>query len=225
MASALLRLFIAIELPESAARYIGDAIVRLRQQELPGIRWVRPEGVHLTLKFLGNTPEGRVQPIVAAMRKAAAGVAPFALQLQAVGAFPHLRAPRVLWVSAGHRPDPPHASVTQQESPETAGAEPALMLPKGPAMLEPLTQLQEWLEEALKAQGFARDRRAFSPHLTLGRINGRLSHLELERLTQAIDKIRELEPAALPVTELSLMESQLSREGAVYRRKAQIPLK
>ena len=215
-----LRLFIAIELPEVAARYIGDVIGRLRQQELQGIRWVRSEGVHLTLKFLGDTPESRVQPIVAAMRKAAAGFAPFLLQLQGAGAFPHLRTPRVLWVSAGHHPVPPFESAPQKASLETVGAGPALSLANGPALVEPLTQVRERLE----AQGFARDRRAFSPHLTLGRLNGRLSPLVLERLTQAIDKIRELGPAELPVTALSLMESQLSRDGAVYRRKAQIPL-
>ena len=222
--ASILRMFIAIELPEEAARYISDVIARLRQQELQGIRWVRPEGVHLTLKFLGDTPESRVQPIVAAMRKAAAGVAPFVLQLQGAGVFPHVRAPRVLWVSAGHRPDPPFESVPQKASPENVGAEPALSLAKGPALLEPLTQVRERLEEALEAQRFARDRRAFSPHLTLGRVNGRLSPLALERLTQSTDRIRELGPTELPVTALSLMESQLTREGAIYRRKAQILL-
>ena len=189
-----LRLFIAIELPEALIRHIGDVIERLGREGLPGIRWVRTEGIHLTLKFLGNTPESLVQPIIGAMRTATADVAPFVLQVQGAGAFPHIRAPRVLWT--GVQGD-----------------------------LEPLIHIRGRLEQALETQGFARDQRAFSPHLTLGRINGRLSPQELERLDQAIEEIRGLEPVELPATALSLMESRLTRGGAVYRRKAQLPLK
>jgi len=193
MTSSTLRLFIAVELTEAATRHVGEVIGRLRQAELPGIRWVRPEGVHLTLKFLGNVPESQVQPIVEAMGMAAGGVAPFALRVQGVGAFPHARAPRVLWV--GIQGD-----------------------------LEPLTRLQERLEETLEVEGFSRELRSFSPHLTLGRVKGRFSSVEVERLARAMDRLGEVGPTGLPVTHLSLIESQLSREGAVYLRKAQITL-
>src|SRR3990172_2239746 len=96
-----LRLFIAIELPEAVTEHIGRVIGMLRQQEIPGIRWVKPQGVHLTLHFLGDTPQSRIQSIVAAMRMATTGVAPFLLQVQGVGVFPHMRAPRVLWMGVG----------------------------------------------------------------------------------------------------------------------------
>ena len=184
----------AIELTEAVTWHIGEVIRRLRQQELPGIRWVRPEGVHLTLKFLGNVAESRVQPIAAAMGRAAEGVAPFVLQVGGVGVFPHLRAPRVLWVGVQGN-------------------------------LEPMVQLHERLEEALEAHGFVKEQRAFSPHLTLGRAKGRLSSPDLQRLAQAIDWLRDIGPAELPVANLSLMESRLTRDGAVYHRKAQILLR
>ena len=188
-----LRLFVAIELPEAVTWHIGEVIRRLRQQELSGIRWVRPKGVHLTLKFLGNVPESQVQSIVDAMGRASEGVAPFVVQVQGVGVFPHPRAPRVLWV--GIQGD-----------------------------LAPLVQLHERLEEALEARGFVREQRAFSPHLTLGRMRERLSPTEVQRLAEAMDGVREMGPVELPVTDVSLMESQLNRGGAVYRRKAQISL-
>lgn len=194
MNAETLRLFIAVELPEVVVRHIGQVIGRLRQQDLPGIRWVRPEGVHLTLKFLGNVPESHVQAIAEAMGWAVAGVAPFVLHVRGVGVFPHLRAPRVLWV--GVQGD-----------------------------LERLVQLHQRLEEALEAQGFTKEQRAFSPHLTLGRVRGRLLPPEIQRLAQTMESLREIGPVELSVTGLSLMESRLTAEGAIYRRKAQTPLK
>lgn len=192
--SDTLRLFVAIELPEAVTQHIGEIIGRFRQQELPGIRWVRPQAVHLTLKFLGNVPESQVQAIVGAMQTAATVAAPFLLQVQGLGVFPHPRSPRVLWVGVQGN-------------------------------LEPLVQIHERLEEALEAQGFTRDQRGFSPHLTLARMKGRLSAPELQRLSQTIDCLQKVGTTELPVTELSLIESHLSREGAVYRRKAQSVLR
>ena len=189
----IFRLFVAIELPEAVIRHITEVMGRLREQALPGIRWVRPEGIHLTLRFLGNVPGSQVQSIVAAIQTAAAGATSFALQVQGVGAFPHLRAPRVLWVGVQGN-------------------------------LEPLVQVLNRSEGALEVQGFAREQRPFSPHLTLGRVKGRLSLPQVQTLAQAMDWSRDVGPAELPVTALSLMESQLTRNGAIYRRRFQIPL-
>lgn len=188
-----LRLFIAVELPEDVLRLVSDAMRMLRRQQITGIRLVREEGVHLTLRFLGNVPEHQVQSVLDAMSTAAAGIHPFVLQICGAGAFPNLRVPRVLWL--GVQGD-----------------------------MEPLLRLHGRLEEALEACGFPREPRAFTAHLTLGRVDGRLSPLALANLTQAMEGLRSQEPLALPVTALSLMESQLTPQGAIYRRKGQAPL-
>ncbi len=188
-----LRLFIAIELPEPVLQHIDQVLHGLHQQEPLGIRWVRPEGIHLTLKFLGDVPAGQVQGVVDAMARAAEGSLPFSLRVRGAGAFPNLRAPRVLWV--GIQGD-----------------------------VESLIQVWQQLEQGLEAQGFARDQRPFSPHLTVGRVKGRLSPAQLQRLIHAMESVQEVGPAELPVTALSLVESQLTREGAIYSRKAQTPL-
>lgn len=189
MASTL-RLFIAVELPEEVMRYIGETVEELRRQGITGIRWVRGEGVHLTLKFLGDTAEEQVAGILSCMSIAVAGASPFVLHVQGAGAFPNMRVPRVLWL--GVQGD-----------------------------MEPLLQIHERLEEALEAQGFVREARAFSAHLTLGRVNGRLSPTTLERLAQAMEELRTAKPLVLPVAALSLMESQLTSRGAIYRRQGQ----
>ena len=188
-----LRLFVAIELPDTVIDHIGEITRILRQEKLNAIRWVRPEGVHLTLKFLGNVAEDQIKPIAAAMGTAVTVFAPFVLQVHGLGVFPNLSAPRVLWVSVL-------------------------------GDLEPLMRIYSKLEEELEALGFSRERRTFSPHLTLGRVKSRLSAQELQRLTQAMGSLKEVAPVELPILTLSLMESQLTPRGALYRRKAQIPL-
>ena len=93
------RLFIAVELPEEALRAIErlqDGLVRT----MPGdaVRWVRPEGIHLTLKFLGDVPREQIDGIQAALGEAVRGHPPFALRAEGLGAFPNTRRPRVVWV-------------------------------------------------------------------------------------------------------------------------------
>ena len=85
---AALRLFIAVELPDAVRAGIDQVIEMLRAEAPRGAaKWVRPEGVHLTLKFLGPVPAGRVQDIRAALNEAARGLAPFELHPAALGAF------------------------------------------------------------------------------------------------------------------------------------------
>jgi 2'-5' RNA ligase len=58
---------------------------------------VRPEGIHLTLKFLGDIEISQIEPVIVAMKKAAQEVQPFKLHLGETGAFPNFQRPRVLW--------------------------------------------------------------------------------------------------------------------------------
>jgi 2'-5' RNA ligase len=96
----VLRTFFAVELGDEARRAAAALAARLREE--PGcdaVRWTRPEAFHVTLRFLGPTPEERVPALVEAVRREAAGVAPFALELGAAGAFPDARRPRVVFVA------------------------------------------------------------------------------------------------------------------------------
>ena len=103
MASAdeRLRCFIAVELPAEARRCIGGLVAGLREAGVRGLRPVNPDGVHLTLKFLGDVSTSTVGEVSAALEGAAAAAQPFDLELRGVGGFPDLRRPRVLWVGVG----------------------------------------------------------------------------------------------------------------------------
>ena len=93
-----IRLFVAVGLPDSVKTELGSLIQALKAADVDGVRPVRPEGIHLTLKFLGDVDGNRVDAIVEALSSAAAGHSPFRLGLGEPGAFPSLRKPRVLWV-------------------------------------------------------------------------------------------------------------------------------
>ena len=92
-----IRAFVALELSADMKHSLQDLAQKLRP-ELPGVRWVRPEGIHLTLKFLGDVEQNQLPEIEAALCRACAPHAPFTLSIGDMGCFPNHRRPRVLWV-------------------------------------------------------------------------------------------------------------------------------
>ncbi len=100
----MIRTFVAVELDASLRQALVQAQARLRsrleQAAGPGVRvqWVRPDSIHLTLKFLGDIPEERVGEIRTALTGAVARQVRLSVPAEGLGAFPDARAPRVLWV-------------------------------------------------------------------------------------------------------------------------------
>lgn len=92
-----LRAFLALDLDAPARERILAAMADLRRQ-LPQVRWVRPEGLHLTLRFLGWTDEVTLAAIGDAIAPAARACPPAAVPLGQLGMFPDRGAPRVLWI-------------------------------------------------------------------------------------------------------------------------------
>lgn len=92
-----IRSFIAIDISEDVRRALDSFIGELKP-EGSNVRWVRIEGIHLTLKFLGNIPHSMTGEIEQAMSRAAKGTGTFEVQVKGAGAFPNLKKPRVYWV-------------------------------------------------------------------------------------------------------------------------------
>jgi 2'-5' RNA ligase len=91
-----MRTFIAIDLlPEIKDRLI-DFIGRLRKAG-GSVKWVKPQALHLTIKFLGEIPEDKVPLVESVIRSVCAGRRPFPLVVEGTGSFPAGRNPRVLW--------------------------------------------------------------------------------------------------------------------------------
>ncbi|MGH2471911.1 MAG: RNA 2',3'-cyclic phosphodiesterase [Candidatus Limnocylindria bacterium] len=89
-----MRLFIAIPLPPDLAVRVFEIL----PPSLPALRRVKPENLHVTLAFLGQTPEDRLGDVTAAADEAAAPVSPFRLAFDRAGRFPERGRPRVVWL-------------------------------------------------------------------------------------------------------------------------------
>ncbi len=182
-----IRAFIAVELPPAVREAVERVVRELRSGIGDGVRWVRPEGVHLTLKFLGDIDADSMPAISDALGSCAASAAPFDLFLEGVGVFPNARRPRVVWIGLG-------------------GA------------LEPLLALQQSIDRELEGLGFARERRPFTPHLTLGRVRDGVSASQVRGVSEAIAATTVERMVELPVREIALIKSDLRPSGAVYTR-------
>lgn len=94
------RVFVAVEL----ASELREEVIRI-QQTLKGsgahMRWVHPQNLHFTLRFLGELPLAEVAKVKIAVREAGQRASPFMIHLRGVGAFPSLERPQVVWIGVG----------------------------------------------------------------------------------------------------------------------------
>ena len=95
------RVFIAIPLSEAARREVADLVDTVRTAADPDVRdvrWVRLDGLHLTLRFIGQVDESRLEAIASAVQAVAAGLDGFQVTIHGAGAFPSPSRPRTLWL-------------------------------------------------------------------------------------------------------------------------------
>jgi 2'-5' RNA ligase len=99
------RCFIAIELTEELKRGLRELQAQLKAASQAPVKWVEPENIHLTLKFLGNVAPGRIEEIAQAMTEAVRGTSPFSLEVKELGVFPNPRRVQIAWVGLGGEVD------------------------------------------------------------------------------------------------------------------------
>jgi len=95
-----IRSFVALTLPADIIAHAAGLQSALKARGLR-LRWVKPQNLHLTLKFLGDIPAADAGDVGVAMQRASQGAAPLALAVQGMGVFPGIRRPRVLWIGLG----------------------------------------------------------------------------------------------------------------------------
>ena len=94
-----IRTFVAIELDETISAALTDLQEQLKADVPRGsVRWVRPEGIHLTLKFLGDVSVARIEELEQALTQACTPCPVFSFSVGGLGCFPNPRRPRVIWV-------------------------------------------------------------------------------------------------------------------------------
>ncbi len=99
-----IRSFIAVESSEEVRQAVGRLLQKL-QPLCRDVKWVEPENMHLTLKFLGDVDSEQVPELWEAVQKAVSGSPAFELEIRGTGAFPNLRRPNVFWVGTGQGTD------------------------------------------------------------------------------------------------------------------------
>ena len=92
-----MRTFIAIEIPDEIIKEMAKVQDELKRSGADA-GWTRPEGIHLTLKFLGEVPEAKIEEIKNALVRAAEATSRFRLEIAGAGAFPNPKNPRVVWL-------------------------------------------------------------------------------------------------------------------------------
>jgi 2'-5' RNA ligase len=95
-----LRAFVAFKLPDQITERAAALQDALKARGLK-LQWVKPQNLHLTLKFLGDIPETDAFKVGAVLDHAVGNEPPLAMTLQGVGVFPGIKRPRVLWVGFG----------------------------------------------------------------------------------------------------------------------------
>jgi 2'-5' RNA ligase len=182
MPDQLIRCFIAIRLPEDILNTISDYLNDLRKLT-SNVRWVRPESIHLTLKFLGEVEPRSVERVKDQLSSISGLFSPFDLCFSGSGCFPGKKRPRVFWLG-------------MEESTENT-----------------IFEIYQWIENRLQPLGFEKEKRRYSPHLTLGRVK------RPENFSKLFAYLNEnpISRLVLGVKEIYFMQSLLKPSGAEYR--------
>jgi 2'-5' RNA ligase len=212
-----LRLFVAVELPDDVKAALAAAIDLLRRVTGErGLRWVRAEGIHVTLKFLGAVPESRVEAIIDGLHSALgqAAIAPFELQPYRFGAF------------HGGR----HMPVEFRGTREAYHYNLRVVWVGMQGNIEALARLAARIESAIAPLGYPTERRPFAAHLTLARMRDDADRATRESVSEALEqylsestRTSNFRPELVPefptfrVDHVSLMHSTAQPGGAVYR--------
>jgi RNA 2',3'-cyclic 3'-phosphodiesterase len=179
-----MRVFLALELPVAIKEYLL-AVTKHASQRVSGVKWVRAEGLHVTLKFFGEIEAKKVQEIGEALQGINKQHTVMPVQLKEIDAFPDLMRPRVI-------------VVTLQEGVDNVRA------------------IFHDIESRLLAAGINREKRGFTPHITLGRVKDAAPLLKRD--------IIPLEEKRFQLDTLVLCQSTLTREGAFYTPLKEIKL-
>jgi 2'-5' RNA ligase len=184
-----IRSFIAVQLNDELKTGIGE-LIKLLKKTGADVKWIKPENLHITLKFLGNIEEDQTGLIASRISDISLKHTNFDITLTGTGAFPDYRRARVIWI--GIR-DHNH-----------------------------LLRVVHDIEDAMEREGFDRERRPFSPHITIGRVR---STRGIDKLTAELVKYKSMDFGTQSAGSIHLIKSELKPGGAEYSTISSAPLR
>ncbi len=176
----MVRSFICVEI--NNAEVVRQIEEQIKKTRFEGVRPVKSNQLHLTLKFLGEVPESRIASIKQAIQSI--DFPSFNILLEGIGCFPNLNYIRVVWIGIREGSDN-------------------------------LKQLTNMIEKKLNPIGFPREKRGFSPHLTLARIK-KLRNADKKQLTAVIQDSKAISIGVQMIDKFILKKSTLTPKGPIY---------
>ena len=192
-----IRAFIAISFPKKVIIHLKDIQTHLQTYKFKA-SWVKPSNIHLTMKFLGDIPVKTIHNInqsihnaVLEFKKENKGLS---LSVKGIGVFPSVEKPKIIW--AGIQPD-----IQLDTNPDIKG------------QTSSLENMHSLLNRHLGKTGFKKDKKQFSPHVTLCRLKQSESE---KRIAQIIKNHEDFTSDYFNVNSIILFKSQLTPSGAIH---------
>jgi len=185
------KVFIACDIPEVVRKKCAQIQTQLAE-ELPKVKWVNPTQMHITLLFLGDVNDKQLYEACSMAKKALSVIPAFTFCLKGFGCFPTPRRPRVLWLGVDEK------------------------------SRDNFLKIHEQLASAISLNGwFREERKSFSPHLTLARIN---QEMDLSVFISRW-KIEPWVSEEIQIKEIQIYSSTLGQDGPEYGKLSKIALK
>jgi 2'-5' RNA ligase len=176
------RLFVAAPIqPEICINL--DRTINVFKKTGADIKWVKPESIHITLKFLGETDEEKINNISDVLSDFEKQKGKLITEVKGIGFFPDSRRPRIIWAGLEEKP-------------------------------VYLAELASIMDAALSKLSFEKEKRAFSPHITIGRFR---SNRSFNYLIKETDKMKTASFGIFEINEFNLYSSTLKPSGAEYK--------
>jgi 2'-5' RNA ligase len=157
--------------------------------DAPAIRWEEQRKFHVTMKFLGNVMPEQLHQLRLFLGETIQSIHRFDIQLTTIGCFPAMHPPKIVWMGSSEDKNTPLAGCFNA------------------------------VQHACISAGFKKEERPFHPHITLGRVKGKVS----ENLIKKIENTT-FEPLQFLCSELLIMKSDLSPSGSAYSQLSSISL-
>ena len=194
----MIRAFLAVELSQELQAELATVQRDLKRRIEPEMKrdtrisWAKPASIHLTIKFLGDMDEQVIDSMLVAVEQTVGSQIPVNVPLERLGAFPRPQSPRVLWVGPS-------------ENWERGGE------------ATRIAEIHGAIEQACEGLSFLREKRPFSPHLTLARIKVGERHVGVALARIGVLDL-PLSLGSLAVESVVLMKSELKPTGSVYTK-------
>jgi len=189
----MLRTFIAIDFTEAVISKIGKIIEYFKTQTpSDALKWISTENLHLTIKFLGEIREDRLNQVKTILSDVITGQPAFSIGIEGLGMYPNKHHPRVIWLG-----------ITNNDT---------------------LTDIHAILDRAFTAVGVNPDKREYTPHATIARVNRHINPETVKEIGESLSQFKVDSLGHIKVEEIILYKSELTPNGAIYSPLTSIAL-